>query len=63
LQQPIILPTTVAENIAYGKPEATIEEIEAAAHAAQCQRFIDGLPKQIYQYSGHRRRGGALERG
>jgi ATP-binding cassette, subfamily B, bacterial len=43
LQQPIILPTTVAENIAYGKPEATMEEIEAAAHAANANGFIEKL--------------------
>ena len=46
LQQPIILPTTVAENIAYGKPEATMEEIEAAAHAANASGFIEKLPEQ-----------------
>ncbi|MDB6026433.1 MAG: transporter related-protein, partial [Verrucomicrobiales bacterium] len=34
LQEPILLPTTIAENIAYGKPEATRPEIEAAAQAA-----------------------------
>jgi ABC-type multidrug transport system fused ATPase/permease subunit len=46
LQQPIILPTTVAENIAYGKPEATMEEIEVAAHAANASGFIEKLPQQ-----------------
>src|SRR5882724_7158050 len=46
LQQPIILPTTVAENIAYGKPEATMQEIEAAAHAANASGFVAKLPQQ-----------------
>ena len=45
LQEPIILPTTVAENISYGKPEATMEEIEAAAHAARADELIEKLPQ------------------
>jgi ATP-binding cassette subfamily B protein len=45
LQEPIILPTTVAENISYGKPQATMEEIEAAAHAARADELIEKLPQ------------------
>ena len=45
LQEPIILPTTVAENISYGKPHATMEEIEAAAHAARADELIEKLPQ------------------
>jgi ATP-binding cassette subfamily B protein len=45
LQEPIILPTTVAENISYGKPQATMEEIEAAAHAAGAAQLIEKLPQ------------------
>ena len=45
LQEPIILPTTVAENISYGKPQATMEEIEAAAHAAGAAHLIEKLPQ------------------
>ena len=45
LQEPIILPTTVAENISYGKPQATMEEIEAAAHAARAAELIEKLPQ------------------
>ena len=45
LQEPIILPTTVAENISYGKPQATMEEIEAAAHAARADELIERLPQ------------------
>src|SRR6266851_4432280 len=48
LQEPIILPTTVAENISYGKPQATMEEIEAAAHAARAAELIEKLP-QLYR--------------
>src|SRR6266478_6980712 len=46
LQEPIILPTTVAENISYGKPRATTAEIEAAAHYANASAFIEKLPEQ-----------------
>ncbi len=44
LQEPIILPTTIAENISYGKPGATMSDIEAAARAANAEEFIHGLP-------------------
>jgi len=44
LQQPIILPATIAENIAYGKPNASMEDVEAAAHAANASAFIEKLP-------------------
>ena len=46
LQEPIILPTTVAENISYGKPHATMDEIAAAACAANASAFIEKLPQQ-----------------
>jgi ABC-type multidrug transport system fused ATPase/permease subunit len=35
---------SIGENIAYGKPEATDQEIEAAARAAQIHEFINTLP-------------------
>jgi ATP-binding cassette subfamily B protein/subfamily B ATP-binding cassette protein MsbA len=52
LQEPIILPTTVAENIAYGKPGATAEEIEGAARAANAAHFIEKLPQQYQTLIG-----------
>jgi ATP-binding cassette, subfamily B, bacterial len=45
LQEPIILPTTIAENISYGRPDATMDEIEAAARAARADLFIEKLPR------------------
>lgn len=45
LQEPIILPATVAENISYGKPQATMEQIEAAARAARADEVIEKLPQ------------------
>ncbi len=44
LQEPFIFPLTVAENIAYGRPDASREEIVAAAVAANADEFIRGLP-------------------
>lgn len=44
LQEPIILPTTIAENIAYGRANAGKDEIEAAARAANAHDFIARLP-------------------
>ncbi len=39
-----LLPTSIAENIAYGRPEASLEEIRAAAEAAGAVDFIERLP-------------------
>jgi subfamily B ATP-binding cassette protein MsbA len=38
---------TIANNIAYGQPEASLEEIKAAAKAAYATEFIDNLPGQF----------------
>jgi ATP-binding cassette subfamily B protein len=43
-QDPILFSTTIAENIAYGRPGATEEEIVAAAKAARAHEFIMALP-------------------
>jgi ABC-type multidrug transport system fused ATPase/permease subunit len=42
-QEPIVLDTTVAENIAYGRPEATREEIQRAARMAELTPVLDRL--------------------
>lgn len=47
-QDNLVLPTTVAENIAYGRPEATLDEIRGAAQLAGAAEFIEMLP-QGYQ--------------
>ncbi|MCT9813227.1 ABC transporter ATP-binding protein/permease [Acidovorax sp. Be4] len=44
LQEPFLFFGTIAENIAYGKPEATRAEIVAAARAAHAHEFILRLP-------------------
>ena len=45
LQETWIFTGTVAENIAYGKPDATPEEIEQAARAVHAHGFIKRLPE------------------
>ena len=44
LQEPVLFSTTVAENIAYGRPGASEPDIVAAARAANAHRFIADLP-------------------
>jgi ATP-binding cassette subfamily B protein/subfamily B ATP-binding cassette protein MsbA len=44
LQESFLLPLSVAENIAYGRPGATRDEVERAAVAANADAFIRALP-------------------
>ena len=44
LQEPFLFNGTIAENIAYGKPDASFEEIIAAAKAANAHSFVLGKP-------------------
>jgi len=44
LQDPVLFSTTVAENIAYARPDASREEIQEAARAANAHDFISQLP-------------------
>ena len=43
LQDPFIFPTTIAENISLGRPDATREQVIAAAEAANAHTFIERL--------------------
>jgi ATP-binding cassette subfamily B protein len=45
LQEPFFFATTIRENILYGKPDATEEEIIAAAKITNVHHFISRLPK------------------
>jgi ABC-type multidrug transport system, ATPase and permease components len=45
---------SIAENIAFGKPDATPEEIEAAARAAQADEFINAFEKKYDTVVGER---------
>ncbi len=44
LQEPFLFPMSVADNIAFGRPEASREEIIEAAKMAQADEFIQRLP-------------------
>ena len=47
LQPPLIFPTSVRANIAYGRPDATSEQIEWAATLAQLDDFLARLPQGL----------------
>jgi ATP-binding cassette subfamily B protein/subfamily B ATP-binding cassette protein MsbA len=54
LQEPFLFPISIAENIAYGRPDATRAQIEAAARAANALAFIERLPKGYDTVVGER---------
>src|SRR5213593_4177013 len=54
LQDTVLFSTTIAENIRFAKPNATIEEIVEAAKAADAHDFITGLPDGYNTQVGER---------
>lgn len=54
LQDPFLLPITVAENISYGRPGAGEHEIVEAAQAAYAHEFIEKLPQGYHTVIGER---------
>jgi ATP-binding cassette subfamily B protein/subfamily B ATP-binding cassette protein MsbA len=54
LQDPFLLPLTIADNIAYGRPGASAEEVVAAAVAANADEFIRRLPQGYDTVVGER---------
>jgi ATP-binding cassette subfamily B protein/subfamily B ATP-binding cassette protein MsbA len=54
LQESFLFPLTVAENIAYGRPGATQQELQAAARAANAHDFIQRLPRGYDTVVGER---------
>jgi ATP-binding cassette, subfamily B, bacterial len=54
LQEAFLFPVSVAENIAYGRPAASHDEIVAAAVAAQADEFIRRLPRGYDTIIGER---------
>jgi ATP-binding cassette, subfamily B, bacterial len=54
LQEPVLFAASIAENIAYGKPDASDEEIIAAAKAAASHEFISELPEGYDTQVGER---------
>ena len=61
LQDTLLFSTTVRENIAYGRPDASDEEIREAAQRAQADEFIMRMPQGYHSPVGER--GGHLSVG
>ena len=53
-QDPVIFATTVMENIRFGKPDASDEEIHKASKLAAAHQFVSGLPQKYQTYLGER---------
>lgn len=53
-QEPFLFSTTIFSNIAYGNPEASIEDVRRAAEMADAAEFIDKLPEGYYTLVGER---------
>lgn len=65
LQESYLFPGSIKDNIAYGRPDASLEEIMAAAHAANAHHFISHFPDGYDTYvgeRGHRLSGGERQR-
>jgi ATP-binding cassette subfamily B protein len=54
LQEPVLFAASIAENIAYGKPDASDDEIIAAATAAASHEFISNMPEAYETQVGER---------
>ncbi len=54
LQDTFLFDATIAENIAYGMPGATLEEIQSAARAAHADGFIEAMPDGYQTRVGER---------
>ncbi|KAH7934922.1 hypothetical protein HPB52_001994 [Rhipicephalus sanguineus] len=53
-QEPLLFATTIKENIRYGKPDATDEEVYSAAKQANAHDFIMSFPRQYDTVVGER---------
>ncbi|GEP55311.1 ABC transporter transmembrane domain-containing protein [Reyranella soli] len=53
-QEPVLFTATVADNIRYGRPEASEAEVKAAAEAASALGFIEALPHGFTTHLGAR---------
>jgi len=53
-QEPILFHRSLRDNIRYGRPDATDEEVIAAAKKAHCHEFIDALPEKYETHVGER---------
>lgn len=53
-QEPLLFHRTIAENIAYGRPDATMDEIREAAEKANALEFIEKFPDGFETITGER---------
>ena len=53
-QEPILFATSIAQNIRYGRPDATMDEVKTAASAANALEFITELPEGFDTEVGER---------
>lgn len=53
-QEPVIFSSSALENIRYGRPDATNEQVKAAAQAAFAAEFIERLPEGYDTFLGER---------
>lgn len=53
-QEPVLFATSVMENIRYGRPDATDEEVVEAARQANAHDFISGFPEGYGTVLGER---------
>jgi ATP-binding cassette subfamily B protein len=53
-QDPILFHRSLLENIRYGKPEASEEEVRQAARLAHCDEFISAFPEKYETHVGER---------
>ena len=53
-QEPAIFSTTVAENIRFGRPDASDDEVRAAADAAAALEFIEAMPEGFQSHLGQK---------
>jgi ATP-binding cassette subfamily B protein len=53
-QEPFLFSATIRENIAYGRPDSSVDEVRAAAQQARADAFIDALPNGYDTVVGER---------
>jgi ATP-binding cassette subfamily B protein len=64
-QETFLFHTTIAENLRYGKPDASLDELQAACRAANIDAFISTLPdtyETVVGERGHKLSGGERQR-
>jgi ATP-binding cassette subfamily B protein len=53
-QEPVLFSTTIADNVRYGRPEATDAEVRDAVRAANAESFVSGFPDGLATRVGER---------